>query len=167
MDIQMPVMDGYVTTQRIRQWELDTGVARRVPIVALTADAFEEDRQRCLAVGMNDFLTKPVSFDALSTTLAKWLDHDVGAGEVTATSPGPRQIEAAALGALVDDITPMLEHNKFDALGKFKEIEALAAGTDLAKPFEKVGLLLRDFKFPEALEQLRVTVTPHLKDTLV
>ncbi len=72
MDLQMPVMDGYSATQQIRQWEAGQ-FKQAIPIIALTADAFEEDRQRCLAAGMNDFLTKPVAIEALKSALAKWL----------------------------------------------------------------------------------------------
>jgi CheY-like chemotaxis protein len=72
MDLQMPVMDGYTAVQRIRQWEADNGHTR-LPIIALTADAFEEDRQHCLQVGMDDFLTKPISIDALRWALRRWL----------------------------------------------------------------------------------------------
>lgn len=72
MDIQMPVMDGYTATEKIRQWESTQG-RLRLPILALTADAFEDDRQRCQAAGMDDFLTKPISLHALKTALSKWL----------------------------------------------------------------------------------------------
>ena len=68
----MPVMDGYTATQQIRQWEENQQRAS-LPIIALTADAFEEDRLRCLAVGMNDFLAKPISIEALKSALARWL----------------------------------------------------------------------------------------------
>ena len=72
MDLQMPVMDGYTATERIRQAEQDHG-RRRVPIIALTADAFEDDRQHCQAVGMDGFLTKPVALADLRQALAPWL----------------------------------------------------------------------------------------------
>jgi PAS domain S-box-containing protein len=72
MDINMPVMDGYTATTLIRQWEADRN-RDCLPIIALTADAFEEDRQRCLAVGMDDFLTKPIELNALQLALKKWL----------------------------------------------------------------------------------------------
>ncbi len=72
MDIHMPVMDGYMATEQIRQWETHNN-RPRLPIVALTADAYEEDHQHCLVVGMDDFLTKPIAFDALKSTLSKWL----------------------------------------------------------------------------------------------
>jgi CheY-like chemotaxis protein len=72
MDLHMPVMDGYTAVTLIRQWEADQN-RDCLPIIALTADAFEEDRQRCLAVGMDDFLTKPINLNALKSTLGKWL----------------------------------------------------------------------------------------------
>jgi signal transduction histidine kinase/CheY-like chemotaxis protein len=72
MDLHMPVLDGYGATKQIRKWEFDN-TNKRLPIIALTADAFEEDRQHCLAVGMDDFLTKPVDLDTLKSTLIKWL----------------------------------------------------------------------------------------------
>lgn len=72
MDIHMPVMDGITATQRIRAWEMETG-RQRLPIVALTAGAFDDDRQQCLAAGMDDFMTKPVNASSLERTLAQWL----------------------------------------------------------------------------------------------
>ena len=72
MDLHMPVMDGYQATVQIRQWETKNQ-RPHLPIIAVTADAFEEDRQHCQAVGMNDFLTKPIDLETLTSTLAKWL----------------------------------------------------------------------------------------------
>ena len=72
MDCQMPVMTGFEATERIRQWEREQGRSR-IPIVALTAGAFDDDREHCLAVGMDDFVTKPVDFAVLPLVIAKWL----------------------------------------------------------------------------------------------
>ena len=72
MDLNMPVMDGDDATKQIRQWEHDNN-RPHLHIIALTADAYEEDRQHCLAVGMDDFLTKPIMLDALQSALCKWL----------------------------------------------------------------------------------------------
>jgi CheY-like chemotaxis protein len=72
MDMQMPVMGGLEATRAIRvlpDW------AER-PILALTANAFDEDRQACKAAGMDDFIVKPVDVKALCATLLQWLDHN-------------------------------------------------------------------------------------------
>ena len=72
MDCQMPVMDGFEATRRIRALEAGRG-GTRVPIVALTAGAFSEDRERCIEAGMDDFLAKPLNLRDFQAMLEKWL----------------------------------------------------------------------------------------------
>lgn len=60
MDIQMPILTGYETTQKIREWEAENG-RKPVKIIALTAHTFDEEKQKCLEAGMNDFITKPIN----------------------------------------------------------------------------------------------------------
>lgn len=71
MDMQMPRMDGLEATKRLRA----TRRGERTPIVAMTANAFVEDKQRCMQAGMNDFITKPVTPAILFATVLHWLDR--------------------------------------------------------------------------------------------
>ncbi len=75
MDCMMPEMDGYETTARIRQLS-DQGST--TPIIALTANALEGDRDRCLAAGMDDYIAKPVRSQVLAKVLGRWIGHRSG-----------------------------------------------------------------------------------------
>jgi two-component system, sensor histidine kinase and response regulator len=70
MDMQMPGMDGLQACRELRRV-----LAAAMPIIALTANAFEEDRQACLNAGMDDFIVKPVDADLLCARVLHWLDR--------------------------------------------------------------------------------------------
>ncbi|MDD5215558.1 MAG: ATP-binding protein [Methylococcales bacterium] len=72
MDCQMPIMDGFVATRLIRHHELNHNFIP-VPIVAMTANAMQGDRERCLDAGMDDYISKPIEIGKLQQTLKKWL----------------------------------------------------------------------------------------------
>jgi len=71
MDMQMPEMDGTEATHHIRKWE--KSAIKRVPIIALTANAMKEDRIKCFECGMDDYITKPINSKILFKTIEKWI----------------------------------------------------------------------------------------------
>lgn len=118
MDCHMPVMDGFEATKAIRARQ---NGHRRLPVIAMTAGALDEDRERCLAAGMDDYLTKPVDVDTLEQVLARWIPEaskedggpvlDPGRLE-TLRSLGPAGglgLLPAAAKAFRQDIGPSLE----------------------------------------------------------
>jgi CheY-like chemotaxis protein len=72
MDVQMPEMDGYTATRHIRA--LDTPKARTIPIIAMTANVFREDVEKCIAAGMNDHVGKPIVFEEVMKKLREYLN---------------------------------------------------------------------------------------------
>ncbi|HQQ75292.1 MAG TPA: response regulator, partial [Pseudomonadales bacterium] len=121
-DIQMPVMDGLEATRQIRA---DPQLRHNL-VIAMTANAWDEDRERCLAAGMNDFLSKPVKPDELISTLDRWLAFHV-------SSPVDMQVLAGLSGGDVDRsvelATPLVERLRVE----LSDIGlALAAGDLLA-----------------------------------
>ena len=76
MDCQMPGMDGYAATQELRRLER-AGARPRFPVVALTASVLDRDRERCVAAGMDDFLTKPLDLGELRRAVERWAPRRV------------------------------------------------------------------------------------------
>ena len=158
MDCQMPVMDGFEATMAIRARErvlAGDGVPRHLPVVALTAAAFDEDRQHCLAAGMDDFVTKPVNFGRLAEVLAQWLP---AVPTLPAEGPG------AAAEAAGDDGTfdarwqrleTLIAEHSFTALRASQELSARLAGTPGAGLLAEVVGHLQNFDYDRALAAIR------------
>jgi len=82
MDVSMPEMNGLEATRAIRQVERDAGDGVRTPIIGLTAHALKGDRETCMEAGMDDYMPKPISPDALQSRIAEWLTK-TGKGSAT------------------------------------------------------------------------------------
>jgi signal transduction histidine kinase/CheY-like chemotaxis protein/HPt (histidine-containing phosphotransfer) domain-containing protein len=118
MDCQMPGMDGFEATREIRLRESASG-SPRVPIIALTANAMRGDRERCLAVGMDDFVSKPFRVEDLRRTLERWVAGVEGGGEVlpprpASAPPEPSELDEQAL----QQISALRKPGGPDLLGK-------------------------------------------------
>ena len=151
MDIQMPVMDGYAATRRIRDWESESGQPPRT-IVALTAGAFEEDRQQALDTGMNDFLAKPFSVDALRGLLFRHLGGLPSEEALPAESP--TILDMDKVDALIAELMPLLAQGKFKSVRKFKELQRLVGGTALEDELAEAVSALANLDFEAVFEQL-------------
>ena len=150
MDLNLPRLDGYAATEMIRQWEQQTGRPRR-HIVALTAHAYAEDRQRCLEAGMDEVLTKPVSFNTLKDLLARCLPASAAA------APGPlhQAIDVPRVLAVMHKLLPLLDDIDFDAIARFGELQSLLDGTELAAELLPAATALQAYQFDVALRVLR------------
>ncbi|MGI8440937.1 MAG: response regulator [Thermoleophilaceae bacterium] len=119
MDCQMPELDGYEAAAEIRRGE---GPDRRIPIIAMTAHAMAGDREKCIAAGMDDYLSKPIRSEALHEALRRWVrpqgESACGPSSPGAPEPGP------------EDDVPLVDHAIVEEL-RAAGAEALAAIVDL------------------------------------
>ncbi|GAB0057968.1 Sensor histidine kinase RcsC [Candidatus Magnetaquicoccaceae bacterium FCR-1] len=145
MDMQMPGMDGLEATRRIREWETRLGTGEPMPIIAMTANALSGDRERCLESGMNDYLAKPVLWDALLNKLSQWLPH----WELEEPPPAPEvrsEIEETGGPALDPDVLERFWMAMKEVPGTFTLVieEFLASTPGLLERIERAGVKNED-----------------------
>jgi two-component system sensor histidine kinase/response regulator len=125
MDVQMPEMDGIEATRRIRDIEAKNG-SRRTPIIAATAHAFQEDREKCILAGMDDFLSKPYTGKDITPLLNRWLDrrHPHSEETMTPVSPATAEPEVALEGML--DSATIAQLRTLDSPGEDRIVRKVA-----------------------------------------
>ncbi|QIN81618.1 PAS domain S-box protein [Rubrobacter tropicus] len=136
MDVQMPEMDGYEATATIRRREREAGDGRRVPILAMTANAMVGDREKAIEAGMDDYLSKPVGAEELAAVLARWVVEDT-----------PEATSGAASGAGDPEGSPASEQTPLDP--------------DVLKVLHELGD--PEF-FSELIEMFLENASEHLRD---
>ena len=184
MDCQMPVLDGFAATRRIRKWEIEQGRGRHMAVIAMTANAMTGDREQCLGAGMDDYLSKPVNRLALSQMLERWLPdalrarEDGDAGHVTsleerlrsslAEHGSPTDVSntagtfAARVKLWVDEIEQNIAagaHERVRVLAQMGKDESMTIGAvELAARFralETGAILRRQDRYGSLLSGLR------------
>ena len=116
MDCQMPVMDGFAATGEIRRHLRAAGHARKLPIIAITANALAGDREACLAAGMDDYLSKPFTRRELSAVLGRWMALPVAATAHHADPVPPAPVEHDVVNRHALDNIRALSRERGDAL---------------------------------------------------
>ncbi|MBK7542011.1 MAG: response regulator [Candidatus Competibacteraceae bacterium] len=149
MDCQMPVMDGFQATELIRKRERHAALAKDRPgkrqaVVALTAHAISGDRDRCLKVGMDDYLSKPFSREDMSVILKRWLPAAL------AKSPTPQAPEVNAGSSSAEAAEPVAASIDQEVLEKIRTLERNGAPNLVAR---LVGLYLKGT--PPLIEQMK------------
>ncbi|MEQ1637123.1 MAG: ATP-binding protein [Methylococcales bacterium] len=115
MDCQMPVMDGYTATGEIRRLEAATAASKRLPVIALTAHALAGDRAKCLAAGMDEWVTKPFTRQELNAALQKWLpEHLIIVQPLTQVNTQQVTASVAEIETAAVDIAFLQQNFNFD-----------------------------------------------------
>ncbi len=131
MDVQMPEMDGFEATGLIRKLQAERG-GERIPIVALTAHAMKGYREKCLEMGMDDYLTKPLNKRALLETLDRWIDRRVSILMVDDVEDNRKLVE-----------NYLLKEGRYKVVFANNGVEAIAAFKN-----QTVSLILMDMEMP-------------------
>jgi CheY-like chemotaxis protein len=161
MDCHMPVMDGYEATRKIRE----LSQYHALPILAMTANAMVGDREKVLAVGMNDHISKPVKIREFFVTMARWItpaQAPLSSDSVSNVAPQAAEGDAPEeLALLLDQIQGLLQENNTDASDLFLVLEAYGGLEHCVLEMGQLKSAIDNYDFElslEALNQLRARV---------
>ncbi len=157
MDIAMPRLDGIDAAGKIRDWQNRQG-QKPTPMIAITASAYAEDRQKCELIGINDFITKPIEQAVLIKHLEKHLPFERtplrAAPEKATDAIAETPLDTAMLERLIAEMAPLLRDRKFDAFGRLKVLKSAVARTSLEANVESIAKALKAMNFDQALSDL-------------
>jgi CheY-like chemotaxis protein/HPt (histidine-containing phosphotransfer) domain-containing protein len=146
LDCQLPVLDGYLAASEIRRWQ---GASRRTPIIAVTASDPEIDEKRCRESGMDDYITKPVTLQALTDVLARWApDGPAPNIEVDGSDEAP-----VGVAHPVEPVRSVLDDEIVDRLEKLGQ----SAGEDLLGQLSVIFLA----ESADRVDELRAALGAH------
>ena len=152
MDCQMPIMDGYEATRRIREQVKH----HTLPILAMTANAMVSDREKVLAVGMNDHISKPVNIRELFTTMARWITPAAppyppsnALAKDPAANKAPEQLEL-----LLDQMHNLLRQNNTDASELLLKLQSQKGLQPYAAEMAQLRAAIDNYDFDLAVESL-------------
>ncbi len=124
MDLQMPVMDGFVAVERIREFERTENTPRPIPVIALTAHATEGDRQKCLDAGMSDYLSKPFTLAQLREVLEGWMVQEEPHIQSNRPVSGPEGGSVKDDAAGLDAGYSLLDKKALDSIRALQRMDA-------------------------------------------
>ena len=151
MDCQMPIMDGYVTTERIRRLR---NINNEIVIIAMTANAMKEDRDRCMQAGMDDYLSKPVQKAFLAQKLAYWSEMiEARASALVDPSDGVEPVDAVELHAVSE--ADAIASDELETLLDWNYLHQISGGNS---EFEAEILQTLLETLPEHLEKLKLAI---------
>ncbi len=147
MDIQMPEMDGYQATDAIRNYEAETKIENPIPIIAMTAHALQGYKEKCLAAGMDDFITKPLKQKDLLAMARRWIPPNVNQPILLPYLKFKTKEDATKKEQAPGNDTPPLDYNTaIEEFGGDEEFLLQVIGEFLTKVLEQIKIIRKALK---------------------